>query len=439
MLTGIIKIILFSALLYLIYSLFLEKEKINRFKRFYLLFAIVFPFVIPFISITTGWSFIHITEPVSFPGGITVHFTENGASQSVTNAIIDEPKNPLAGIIPAGTFLFVLYLIVTIFLLGRFTRNLLRIWLTIKNNEIIPYFDAKIVLTKDKCITHSFLKYIFVNKDDYEKGEIEKTILSHELTHVKEKHSLDILFVEFILALAWINPILFLFRKAMRLNHEFLADESVVKKICNTDSYQILLLNELKQANGFAMSCPFNYLSTKKRIIMISKEGPGKSAVLKQIVLIPLIIFAAFLFTAKSTATYIPADTLQLSDKESGLKQLPAETQTPEGLAEFLILIETRGDETIITGKKGCEWNRLGFNFNGSKAFIDQNGVFRDENSLRSSSENSIEFIISIKRTENGVSLEGLKGTAWNSLYFPQDRGDIFIAINQLGKTESGE
>jgi bla regulator protein BlaR1 len=204
--------------------------------------------------------------------------------------------------------LVVIYATVTAFLFCRFIVNISVIFYKIRNNNSVKYHDAKLILTKEDRVPHSFLNYVFVHFKDFESGTIEKEILSHELTHVKQKHSLDILFIEFLMIFAWINPLLFLYRKAVQLNHEFLADQFVVNKFCNTQTYQLLLLDKATKTNNLLLSSPFNYLLTKKRIIMMSKKASLKVAILKQLALIPVIAATGFLFTTKTVAQ----DTLSL-------------------------------------------------------------------------------------------------------------------------------
>ena len=254
MITYIFKTILCSALLILIYYLFLEREKMHRFNRFYLLFSLAFSFIVPLIAIKT--------KVLGFPISETINLTRSTLQDSVPQQILPSVNENFT----LSKILFLVYVTVTASLLCRFIVNISVILFKIKNNSSIQYMDAKIVLTNDDQIPHSFLKYIFVHFKDFESETIEKEILTHELTHVKQKHSIDILFIELLIIFAWINPFLLLYRKAVQLNHEFLADEFVVNTFCNTQTYQLLLLEKVSKTNNLLLSSPFNYLLTKKRI-----------------------------------------------------------------------------------------------------------------------------------------------------------------------------
>jgi len=220
----------------------------------------------------------------------------------------------------------------------------------IKHSSSVRYFDAKFVLTEDKLVPYSFLKYVFIHNEDFAGGKIESEILSHELTHVKQKHSIDILFIELLLIFAWINPLLFLYRKAIQLNHEFLADEYVVKKFNDAKTYQLLLLDKSLQPNRLWLSSQFNYLLTKKRIVMMSKQASLKAAILKEIALIPIIVAAVFLFTTKVNA----------QDKLTILNQQQVES-TQNGVSQELL---KEYQDILNTYKKTLENGKESYSFN---------------------------------------------------------------------------
>ena len=314
----IVKTILCSAILILIYYLVLEREKIYRFNRFYLLFSIVFSFIIPVITIKIRTAVSLITPTVYQPVS-----SIQGAVSQQTLPSVNENITP-------GNILLLVYLGVTLFLFIRFIINVIVLFIKIKNNDSVPYHGAKLVLTGDNHVPHSFLNYIFIFKEDYVKGNIEKEIFNHELAHVRQRHSLDILFIELITLFAWINPILFLYRRAIQLNHEFLADEFVVNSVTSPHDYQLLLLDKAMQPSVLVLSSSFNYLQTKKRIIMMTKKTSFRIAILKQIALIPVIIITGFLFSTK----VIAQDSKKTVKKQTNTS-LEQQKQSPENDPSF--------------------------------------------------------------------------------------------------------
>ncbi len=285
-----IKFVLSSSLLFLLYFLFLEKEKMYHFNRFYLLFSIIFSFVIPFISIHIKTSLTVNHEPIilneiSFQnaGIYEIHQTSNN-----TNII--------------GIILLTIYILLCTYLFYRYLRNVILFWNKSRKADLIFYKGAKIVLTNEKHYPFSFLKYIFVNGNDFRNNNIEDEILKHELVHINQKHSFDILFIELILIFAWLNPVLFLYKRAIQLNHEFLADDAVIHASDKIKEYQYLLINKSDNNTRYLLSSTFNFLPIKKRIIMMNKNGSHKKAIVKKLAFAPLVVLIAFLFAFKIEA-----------------------------------------------------------------------------------------------------------------------------------------
>jgi bla regulator protein BlaR1 len=304
MITYIIKTVLCSASLFLIYYLLLEREKMYRFNRFYLLFGLIFPFFVAFITIKVAAPIMPVQE--------TTVLTSNSLPASYTTPIYTQTET--FNYLPY--LLLAFYFIVSGFLFYRFIRNLTRLISKIKGHKSIVQSGARLILTNDNAIPHSFLNYIFINSDKYEKGAIEKEVMQHELTHVKQMHSLDIILVELMIAFAWFNPLLYFFRRSILLNHEFLADQSVVETFNDTESYQLLLFEKANRKNNLILSSSFNYLITKKRLIMMTRKTSQKVAIIKQVAIIPLIAAIGFLFSTKVVAenTIVP---LQQKQTES--------------------------------------------------------------------------------------------------------------------------
>jgi len=235
------------------------------------------------------------------------------------------------------------YLIVSSFLLYRFIFNLSKLLSKIKGNKTVNYSGAKLVLTNNNAIPFSFMNYIFVNKEKFEKGTIEKEVLQHELTHVKQMHSLDVILVELIISIAWFNPLLFLFRRSILLNHEFLADDSVVATFNDAKAYQLLLFEKANRKNNLILTSSFNYLITKKRLIMMTRKTSQKVAIVKQIAIIPLIAALGFLFSTKVVA----------QDNSTPLKQKQVQESIVDASQKFVDEYKAKLEQYGLTNKEG--------------------------------------------------------------------------------------
>lgn len=312
------KLTICAALLLMIYCLFLEKEKMLRFKRYYLLFSLLFSMGIPFVS-------IKVASPV------LVEY-EKSVAAVVANNIIEDEVEWQEGFIEgeASTFVTVvkdivlmLFVVISGLLLLRFCFNIFRLLLIAHKNEIVEYKGVKLVLVKHAEVPHSFLHYIFVSEAEYKCGMIEDEILTHELTHAKQRHSLDILLVELLLVFFWFNPILYIYRSKIRLNHEFLADEKVVEGGVYVPSYQQILLNKISIKSKLSLASNFNYLITKKRLIMMTKTTSKGGAYCRKAATIFALAIAFYIFSGKTFAENI-----------ENLLPIPA----PGGVAEQIIV-----------------------------------------------------------------------------------------------------
>jgi len=282
----LIKSTLSLAVLLVVYFLILEKEKMHQFNRFYLLSSLLFSFVIPFITIEI------IQEIPRQETSPTIIPMTAGHSQP----IIENTTN--YWLIAAWS----LYGIITLVLLFRFVVNIWKLNNKAKTNPTIHYKKAKLVLVKEKTLPYTFFNNIFINETDYHHQKIEAELYTHELIHVNQKHTLDILFIEILKVIFWFNPIFIFYKKAIQLNHEFLADEKVVKSHNNIPFYQNLLLSKVNANPTYYLASNLNYSVTKKRLIMMTKTASKPRAILKKLVSIPIFIVLIFFLCIETIA-----------------------------------------------------------------------------------------------------------------------------------------
>ncbi len=256
-----------------LYHLLLEREKMHRFNRLYLLAALVISIALPFITIEV------YTEVTAMPMPVTENLPFTPAA--VTAPIVQETNYLLYGI-------WGIYGIVTLGLIVRFAVNILQLTRKIRRNEKVRYEGSVLVLLDEPVLPHTFLKYIFISKGDYEQRGIEAELFTHELVHVGQKHTLDILFIETLKTILWFNPILYFYKKAIQLNHEFLADEVVVAD-ADIVVYQQLLLQKAHPATFYPLASSLNFSVTKKRFTMMTKATTRSRALVLKISAIPVI------------------------------------------------------------------------------------------------------------------------------------------------------
>lgn len=301
----LLNFVLCSGLLLLVYRVFLQGEKMYRFNRFYLLFSLLFSAAVPFIILTTHTESLPVNyqravEQVFAPSSPT---TTSSATAQHPQLITDASQAPVITVLG---IILALYAVITLALLARFVINLYRINRTITQNEHVELEDTQLILTDSGVTPHSFLSYVFINRDDYPHG-LEPQIICHEQAHVRQMHSLDVLLVEILQVLCWFNPFIPFYRRAIQLNHEFLADEAVLSQSAyDTIDYQYLLLAKASQANSIHLASQFNYQTTKKRLIMMTKNTSATKAIGRQLLILPVAALAVLLFSEKTAATVLP-------------------------------------------------------------------------------------------------------------------------------------
>lgn len=271
------------------YHLVLEREKMHQFNRFYLLISISISLAIPFFTfeIIEVVPVVQNIEPV-IVNSIPLVLDENPIHEKVIP--IPESTNYLPYII------WSIYGIISFMFLLRFGKNWKKLIVKSKLNPVVKYKNANLVLVEEKTLPYTFFNSIFINFDDYHNRNIEDELFTHELVHVTQKHTLDILFIEFLKVIFWFNPIFILYKKAIQLNHEFLADEEIVKTYNNVPFYQNLLLQKGSGNQTIYLASNLNYLVTKKRLIMMTKNTSQKLAVLKKIAVVPILAGLIYFF-----------------------------------------------------------------------------------------------------------------------------------------------
>lgn len=288
MIAYIIKSILCLLVLWGFYKLALEREAANTFKRFYLLVSLIVALTLPLITLT-----------------YTVEVAQEQLTQlPVTFKNFDQATE----VQPAQEIDWIPLILGSIYILGflifgfRFTRNLYHLYYKISHNEKVKEPSHINVLLSQKIVPHSFLRYIFLPKNDFKHDQIAPEILSHEQAHVTQRHSWDILFIECLQVVFWFNPLLIFIKKSMALNHEFLADQAALKNQTNTYKYTNLLFQCSGGTNHTALSSPINYSLTKKRIVMLSQTFSTKKLVTRLVFLLPVLAFCIYFFNQEIVA-----------------------------------------------------------------------------------------------------------------------------------------
>ncbi len=115
-----------------------------------------------------------------------------------------------------------------------------------------------------------------MSKQDYLNKAIAEELLSHEIEHIRQSHSIDVIFIELVKIIYWFNPVLILYSRAIRVNHEYLADNGVIGDPCDIKDYADKLLNFISCNRNVPLTSGFNPSLTRKRLIMLTKSKSGR-------------------------------------------------------------------------------------------------------------------------------------------------------------------
>ena len=324
MIAYIFKSSLSLIILFGLYWFLLRKEKLFVFNRFFLVASVVFSLVVPFISIPVNFQVtpqindIVPTYNYVIPEISTADNIVTGDPNISQSAKVMHPSS-----INISVILLALYISGVGLFLIRFLRNLFMIFRRSKLSEKINFKGYRIVLTKDKTGPCCFFDSIFLNREDYLNGRIDKELLEHELEHARQSHTIDIILIELVKIFYWFNPVHVLYERAIRINHEYLADNGVINDNPDIKSYADKLLNFITGRSNMSLTSGSNHSFTKKRLLMLTKTK-SKSFIYGlriTITLISILIFSLLISFKKSNG--------QPSNKDadsSGLTDLQTQT-----------------------------------------------------------------------------------------------------------------
>src|SRR6056297_351521 len=324
--------------LFLIYNLLLANEKSYRFNRFYLLIALVLGLSLPSLDFFMGTNqfIVGPSENIAGIDAEKITAIKQAPTIFVTGNIFPESVEPqeFTAAVSAGTgtrfpmftVLFFTYALISLILLSRFIYGIYSIYSRARKMDEVNLGRSKLMLSEQNIVPHSFMDAIFVNKYDYEEGMIRDQILDHEKAHINGKHTLDVLFVELLKVIFWFNPALYLFRRAILINHEFLADQKVIDKYEDVNDYQNQLLKVTENHARVNFASNLNFYLTKKRLLMMTKKRSFIRSSLKMAVLTPVVPLLILMFNTRvidkdhllgTYETELVADTVQVDENFS--------------------------------------------------------------------------------------------------------------------------
>lgn len=384
----LLQVLVCSAVLMVYYLLVLRNKKFHQYNRFYLLGVAVVSWIIPLIKIV--WDQQHAgVKQVDI-----INVVANGNTAVEALLASKQASFNWLSILPN------IYVGVSLFLATAMVFALLRIYKMYKSYECNNLQQFYLVMTREKGTPFSFFSYIFWNAEIDIQTPAGKQILQHELTHVKQYHSIDKIGIQLILIVGWFNPFFWLLKKELDMIHEFIADKKSVEN-GDTASLAQMLLTKAYPGQQFPLTNPFFFSPIKRRLKMLTNVKNPSFSYARRIVVLPLlsIVVLLFAFRAKEEKMIAPVSVMDTTKKVmivQGYKISPEDT---------LIASKEKSKSVVI------RMDGAGASTNGQKPLFVLDGEVISESIMSVIDPTKIESV-NILKDQAAVAIFGEKGKA---------------------------
>lgn len=285
------------ALLYTCIIPLLEKETFHRLNRILILGCLIMSFAIPLVHFTGGTNptVDMVRQAVQLP---EVLITGNASEQSVWSWADIMTCIYIIGAVAIFTM--------TVVLTIRLTRQLRQC------EHITDNRGNTIVLTD--CATSPFclFHYIVMSRDDYANNR--NYILTHEQEHIRLRHYIDLIILQFATIIQWFNPFVWLIGKNLKAIHEFEVDEAVLNKGIDATQYQKFLVIKAVGNRLQPFANNLNKESLKRRIIMMNQKRSNRWMMLKALFIIPVATLAVSVFASNTGVSTVTGEAVRTAN-----------------------------------------------------------------------------------------------------------------------------
>jgi len=295
-LTYIIQVNLLLSLLFIGYQLLLKNLTFYTLNRAYFLIGSLYAFIYPFLNFKDWFA-----QKIELPQGIILDYIPFSNDVQDKFSLTDL----LVYIVGLGAVILFLKLMIQLCSLARIH------WYS-KPSQWRDYIFRNVIFP---ITPFSFFNKIYIHKEQHQDIELND-IFKHENVHVKGHHSIDVLLFEVVLLICWYNPFVWLMRKTVRQNLEFLTDQQVLDKGVDRQTYQYSLLNVSRQGAQVGLSNQFNFNNLKKRIMMMNKKRSSQLELSKYVFLLPALILAGITFTVKQAEAKIDTVVVKMTQTD---------------------------------------------------------------------------------------------------------------------------
>jgi beta-lactamase regulating signal transducer with metallopeptidase domain len=266
---------IYLGVFYLCYCLFLNRDTHYMLGRAYLIFSCVVAFILPVTLLSMLKPVVPeivIEEPVTQVNIIPANIPQIKLAAPVKHFTFDD----------ALIYLYIAGVVIAFCVL---LFRLRKLYILTRNKHSVHREQYKVINLDNENTAFSFFNYLFIGSNVPQ----AETIIAHELVHIRQKHSVDIIFLEIVRIVNWFNPFIYLIQRSLKTIHEYIADEQTAAHEHDALAYSSFLLNNAYGIQGSSIAHSFfNYNLLKKRIIMLNKNRSGKLARLKYLAALPL-------------------------------------------------------------------------------------------------------------------------------------------------------
>ncbi len=283
MMTYLLQVFLFQLAFLLVYEIWLKKETFFNYNRWYLLLAPILAFLLPLLKLDF-LSEVLPAENFRSLGSTWLPEVVIGGGKSISS----ENIAPLSETSGSLNWLLILYACGVLISLSLLLLKFRKLGQLSAKAEIKLEQGSRIHSVPNSDIACTFFDKIFIG--DQISAKEKQQIMAHELVHIREKHSLDLLFFEILKVVFWFNPLVYIFQNQLATVHEYIADQTAVKISGKKEYYHQLLNTAFSTQNISFINQFFNHSLIKKRILMLQKNNSSKLSKFKFLLVIPLML-----------------------------------------------------------------------------------------------------------------------------------------------------
>ena len=293
----LLQVTLCWTLIYAVFFLFLRKLTFFNLNRWYLLSGMFLGLLLPLLAFIPIQSWLFKEELPQIVHNL----------YSLPDILASNVENAQSGSLLLSIVRW-LYLIGLSFFLARFFQGLKSIYRLFASGKKETKNDHTLVYTKAEHLPFSFFHYVFISESTPLSADLNQ-ILHHELTHVRSRHTVDVLLAEVISIAFWFHPLVYLFKSALSQTHEYLADAAVLKETPRK-AYGQLLVNQALSGIHISLVNHFFNSHLKNRINMMYQKKSSQTAGLKYAFLLPVIAVLALGFVGKKFSHSLQEESL---------------------------------------------------------------------------------------------------------------------------------